>query len=700
MLALQSHRDPGNLTDSMRDLTAGFGLLAMRHHVNRTALHKGLVALTATIIWSFFLLRTIDVFGPGSANVDFSSDSAIPVLMSVDKSPVTIFNLYYYGTDRWGAWPFLITQLVGHVTGYQWSAESIFVLQATWAVLGSLVMAALSRRDAAFVAAVYLVALCLHRDARYMLFQMSQLYAWQTTALLLGWLGLRLFLESFFQGTPRYRRCKLGGWFSLSLVASYLAISSSVASIPLLCALLVLEILRARGRWAGTNGMPRILAASAIGFVAVLLGALAERGQKMLFHQHSKQYYGHSFKTKFSLDTEYFSENIARHWHSIAEYTWWPLYVLPILAVCALIALGVHASIRKSSTVSDRLRTILSDDTAILAIGSFLIALLTFGIVIVVNHVRLNNYDDRYLTHTNLFGPISGMLVLYLALRAALSADRMRRYAELASIAVALGILTIAFPARGESARYRALTHTARAIADKAPNAFLVGNYWDTYVFAALQPNSPMIPVPKQGQENRMPWTVELLREADYMIVVYRRGAADLAVGPPRTMDQYGAKFELSDDAWYEDAQHVFVRYSRVRPGSEGRSTITYDAAAFSKASCATGGGDGVISATRCPEGVVLFGPYAHVPAGSNVEFTFEIATDESDLAMSSELVSAAGATFHGSIPYQKVEPGLRKWVGQRIYMFTAVDKLESRIRIHAKAGATFKLYDVALTIR
>ena len=62
----------------------------------------------AIAIWCFFLWRALNAFGPGSDTVpiSYNSDSAIPVLMANDQSPITVFNLYYYGTDRWGGWPF------------------------------------------------------------------------------------------------------------------------------------------------------------------------------------------------------------------------------------------------------------------------------------------------------------------------------------------------------------------------------------------------------------------------------------------------------------------------------------------------------------------------------------------------------------------------------------------------------------------
>jgi hypothetical protein len=92
-------------------------------------------AFRAAIVagWSYFLMRAIATFGPTSDinNIDFNSDSAIPVLMANDQRPITIFNFYYYCADRWGGWPFLPMQLAERMAGYHWTANSIFAVQAS-----------------------------------------------------------------------------------------------------------------------------------------------------------------------------------------------------------------------------------------------------------------------------------------------------------------------------------------------------------------------------------------------------------------------------------------------------------------------------------------------------------------------------------------------------------------------------------------
>src|SRR5436305_14920168 len=118
--------------------------------------------------------------------------------MSNDERPITIFNLYYYGTDRWGGWPLLLTQLIRRATGYRWSDQSVFILLTVWLFIGAFAIARLNRRAPLLSALAFLIALCLHTESRFQIFELSQLYAWQTTALLLGWYCLRHFFERRF----------------------------------------------------------------------------------------------------------------------------------------------------------------------------------------------------------------------------------------------------------------------------------------------------------------------------------------------------------------------------------------------------------------------------------------------------------------------------------------------------------------------
>jgi hypothetical protein len=526
-------------------------------------LKQTLFVLIALTVWCFFLWRAFNVYGPGSDvnNVGFNSDSAIPILMSNEERPIGIFNLYYYGTDRWGAWPFLATHFIHRTTGYRWTDQSLFMLQTLWLFVGALVFAALSRRDFLLAALVYLAALCLHTQSRLQIFELSQLYAWQTTALLLSWYGLRRVFEFDFEAEKKRRDWKRAGLVFLTFVVSYLAVWSSSASILFLIFLLHLEALRARLKTRGERVYRRLLKPYALALISIVAATLLELLQKMNFHRHGLKHYGSDFKSKFHLDRGYLAENFGQQLQHIAGLSWWPLYLLSTLMMLALTCSFLYAFFKKRAGLIEKLRIVLADDTTILATGAFAIAAINFALAVMVDHVRLNLYDSRFLTLTNLFGPISGVLIIFVIIKIILKSSRFISYAQPASIVIVLLLLTIKFPAQSHNHEYKHTKEAALALARKAPRGILMGGYWETYVFPALQPDNQMIAIPLEGHEVRMPWTRELVRRATQVIVEYRRKDSGGPVVPPERLNQYGASLRLVDPKWYENDLYAFALY-------------------------------------------------------------------------------------------------------------------------------------------
>ena len=74
--------------------------------------------------------------------------------------------------------------------------------------------------------------------------------------------------------------------------------------------------------------------------------------------------------------------------------------------------------------------------------------------------------------------------------------------------------LAVAFPKARLSLEYLETEGTALALALKAPHAVLMGSYWDTYVFTALQGDTAMVPCTLEDSFTRTPWTKETARRA------------------------------------------------------------------------------------------------------------------------------------------------------------------------------------------
>jgi hypothetical protein len=147
----------------------------------------------------------------------------------------------------------------------------------------------------------------------------------------------------------------------------------------------------------------------------------------------------------------------------------------------------------------------------------------------------------------------------------AVRTSRFPSYARPAFLLTAITLSAISFPAPVYSLEYHRLEQTALTLARKAPRAVLIGGYWDTYVFVALQPHDPMIPVPAEGQVTRTPWTREAVAHADRIVFVSRRSSPGTPVPPPQSLSQYGSSFRLIEANWLDTRWYTFALYANER---------------------------------------------------------------------------------------------------------------------------------------
>lgn len=531
---------------------------------------KLLILVIALAAWSFFLWRGIAVFKPGVPSLHyFNSDGAIPVLMTNEERPLTPFNLYYYGSDRWGGWPFLIAKAVSRVTGYRWSDISLSTFQIVWIFVGALAIAALSRKDYPIIGAVFLITLCLHGETRYQIFWLSQVYGWQITAFLIGWYCLRRLIANLHE-SEGWRPRLWVGWMVLAFLFSYLAIWSSGTSIPFLLFVTTIEIFRLRLQQNDSATLPvrRWLRTAATAFGAVIAAAVLERAQRGVFYLYSLKHYGSDFSisSHVRLDTGNLNHNLATQLGKLIYLAWWPLELVAVIALLVGLAIIVYAVVAKKRSLNTTFEPLLSDDTFWLVLGASGIALINFILTVLIAHVRINQYEDRYLTPTVILGPVSGLLVLYLILKLLTRRTRAARLVMPIVAAAAVLWLIVKFPAPGFRHEYQTYNEIAAVLEQKSPRGILLGDYWGTYVFAALQHRQPVTPVPIEGQENRMPWTRAMVREASEVIVEYRRSKLAESGPPPAQLVQYGSTFRLIDPQVYQQSDFAFAKYVRENP--------------------------------------------------------------------------------------------------------------------------------------
>ncbi len=146
----------------------------------------------------------------------------------------------------------------------------------------------------------------------------------------------------------------------------------------------------------------------------------------------------------------------------------------------------------------------------------FLLALLP------LNWFYLNQFGIRYIALPR-FLMVTGVLLLILRMASRLKPPFQLsiRYAGLALLAVTLLWTPGVLPTRKESAGYQERKRVAEFLEREYPGIPILGNYWETYVYAALQ-NRRNIPQPGTGQYQRTPFLVPEFLEASTIIVNHR----------------------------------------------------------------------------------------------------------------------------------------------------------------------------------
>jgi hypothetical protein len=531
------------------------------------------------LVWGFFLVRAVSVFGPDSVYVQpFNSDSALPVLMANDER-IDAFRTYIYGQDQVGAWPSLICQLVKRATGHVWTPRQIHIMQATWLFLSVFLVVALTRAHFYLTGALFLLTLCLHPTVSHYFFVLNQRFAWQTTALFLGWWSLRRVCEYGFGVAPSSRR-QVALRHLLAFCFAFLAVWTSPSSLPILCVFFALECARARilSR-RNQKAAPRLMFANFAGALPLVAGFAAHQLLKANYHRFALKHFGQDYHTPVEFDWGYLWINLRHQSDNLFAAPWYTLTLLGVFA-SPFIALQLLRLVRQGSPEEQRRG---DDDSAssarldlgVLLLGSCAVAVINFVTAFAFSWMRLNGYGPRYLALTYMFGAFAGLLTLVWLACLPKKFHAARRFVFPLLTVACLIVLAFKFPPFEREPTYQQMSEVAADLARKAPSAMpLLGGYWDTYALAALQTKATLIPVPAEDQLVRTPWTPRLLRQAEQVLVVHHvfasPGGAELVSAyttfgdgqnPPAMIRQHGATLRLLAPRWYERNGYTFSLY-------------------------------------------------------------------------------------------------------------------------------------------
>jgi hypothetical protein len=519
--------------------------------------------ILTVLIWLLFLILSIRVFRPDSIYVVFDSDGAIPVLMANEDRPVTVFDTYYWGVDRWGGWPLMIARVVHQAGGFQWTDYSLHVVRAAWIFLGLLMLVWLNRRAALAVLVSGLIPLCLEPTVRWQLFTLSQVYAWQLTALFIAWLTLRRLLSAkLLPANGKRGLYERIAWSLGFYVSALLAIWSSEASVPFLGFLLLLEAARSYFllRDEASNKWKWIRYITA--FLLLAAATVSHALMKANYHRHGIKHWGGDYRASTWVDVGYLWENVHGTWRNLMEFDFVPLVFVSVVFLLVMTVVVVYAVLTKKRLVRERLRQVVLEEDVIMTIALAGIASINMVLMTMLSHVRLGGYNDRYLNPTFFFGSIAGLMTVYIMLRLVSQRLKLTRYVIPIAVAGAFLFLVIRFPHFQPSNGYKRDKQTALILAQKAPGGVIMGGYWETYIYAALQrPTNTMTPLPLEGLHIRIPWTPPMLRNVREAVIEYRHNEV-MNRGPlPAELVQYGNVLKLKDPQFYQNDDYSFALY-------------------------------------------------------------------------------------------------------------------------------------------
>jgi hypothetical protein len=527
-------------------------------------LKKPALATTLVIIlWLIFLILSVRVFRPDGAYVSFDSDSAVPVLMANEDRPIIIFDMYYWGVDRWGGWPLMLARVVHQKTGFRWTDYSLHVVRATWVFLGLLVLVWMNRRAGLAVLVSGLIPLCLEPTIRWQLFNLSQVYAWQLTGLFLAWFSLRRLLAAeLLSATGKHVFIKRTLWGLGFYVSALLAIWSSEASAPYLAFLLLLEAFRSyflqHGERANKWKWGRYVTALLVLATATVSHMLI----KANYHRHGIKHWGGDYKAAVWIDVGYLWENVKGNWRSLVEFDFWPLLVLSAAFLLVITPVVAYTVLIQKSHLRERLTRFARDDTVTMITALAGVALINLVLMICLSHVRLGFYSDRYLNPTFFLGSIGGVMTIYLTVRLLADSLKLTTYVIPIALLGAFLFLIAEFPHFQLSDNYKSNKQTALILGQKAPGGFIMGGYWETYIFAALQqPTNTMTPLPLEGLHVRIPWTPPMLRNARDVVIEYRHNEVMNRSALPQEIWEYGNLLKLKDPQFYQNEKYAFALY-------------------------------------------------------------------------------------------------------------------------------------------
>jgi len=539
-------QDPTTTTSRFEDVTQAHGRV---HGTRAPALRAGWWAWAALaclpVLAAPWVSRAL-IPGPSV----FDSDRAIPVLM-VRARAWSLFDAYYWGQDRLGAWPFLLLRAAGQLTGQAFGYATLHLVATVWVLAGAVVMARLAGRWGVAAGGLLAAIMVGNPDSRAILFDAAHPYAWQITSLLLAWWGLRRLAE--WSGTAASGHRRLG---AATAFAAFLAQWMSPLSGPLLLIVATVEAVRARllDAGIGRSAFRRL----AEGGLVVGAAVVAERVLRAAYYTHAMATYGLDYRTGLQLDHGHLRENARQVAKMLDKSASMHLLVLATLGAVAAAVVLWRA--RGGRVPAWRV------ECAALVLACWTMAAVQVPVLFLLRHVRMNRFSPRYFSLGFVFGTLAALLTL-VCLAASLPwlARRWRWVLAAAGAAgLAAGVWLVPAAPRPQ---VDVPARLAARLQARAPGAPLLAGYWSTYLLAAHQsPRSMLEPVPCEGRMMRTPWWDAELPRHRWVVAGHTYECADAGPkdAPAPWMYQHGALLRLVRAHWERGAGMEFSLYENA----------------------------------------------------------------------------------------------------------------------------------------
>jgi hypothetical protein len=502
--------------------------------LQKAALFVSLAVMAAVF---FAALRAL---GPGSqALPTFNSDSAVPVLMS-NETDWDIFHAFYFGQDRFGTWPFFLAHLFGTLLHRPVTPEFLHI-QSILVLVGCAVLVALLGRPWPGLAVLAYTVSLLVPESRGSIFEAAQPYPWQLSLLFLAWWCIRSSWKAR-AGRPRTL------WLSGAALVCFLASWTSALSGPLLLGICLLEGLNQAV--APERRTPR---GFLLQLAPALFGIALEAVLRANYHRFVRSHYHRNFGTRLSLDWGHFADNTRSVWLGLER---------PAILAALLVLLVYGAAFFRLWREAPRPRLLTPLQCTVL--GAWLLALLPLPVLVLVRHVRMNDFSERYFAPSYVFFVFGSLLAVFSWLSSRRGVRARRTGLVLGTVGLSLLALVLVPPVR-QNPDYARMQTTAARLAALAPGELLLDGYWGTYVFAALVPPGAILPLPRSGDLDRIPRYEQALPGATRVVVGHREFLSGAEGEEPRWLFQYGTLLELEEAAFLSDGVDHFSTY-RPRP--------------------------------------------------------------------------------------------------------------------------------------